>query len=435
MFNAGFASYLPSNCSLKLNPVKNNPNNSGKKACLHTISNSISFGNNYTFPNLNTEYIETNKGYIIAPTVSEIREKVDALDLYALWNELNKENEQKQYIKFQERRVENSPVMRLELERKEIYKTSPEARVMLQKLDSMDEHGKRAFIRLFCDETGFPSLETVTEKMESEILNGAHKLADDNNSAVKFIGYDSNCSMGRKCALPGKDCDGLFVIIEPPKDAPEWLAPCMRWNLKDMIRQRIVSTPSNHLPEVLTTDYIEQGLNIASELFDEANFTEEDLTRFLDNINDDSKDFVKTAEFDIRLAKMLPPDKAIRDKFYKTAMFVEVIRGGRILENQFSSEFMEKIKSSPLYKYSNIMKQQGFKDCKKQKHVLRTKMVEQFIQGSSEEQYEIIRDILHSSLSIKDVRNKEFFTNESKNGADEMGNILEMYDLLKNATV
>ncbi len=295
------------------------------------------------------------------------------------------------------------------------------------------KHNRKEFIELFCEETGFPDLKTVRKNMESEITNAIHKLAKQNDFDVCFIGYDKNCSMGRTMALPGRDCDGLFMIIDTSKhkDKP-WLAAATRWQFKDIVNQRILNTPAGSLPEVLSLDFIEDGLNLADYAYKKENFTKEDLARFSANIKDDSKDFVKCAEFNLRLVKHLKNDIETRDKFYKTSMFVELVRSGCILENNLPDKLMEKIKKSPLYQFSNLQRQEAFENIPKEKHLKRIEFLKDFDNLSTEKQFEIIKDMIYSSLHIRSAENEGLFVNINSKGEDEMGNILEMYDLLMN---
>ena len=156
-----------------------------------------------------------------------------------------------------------------------------EAQEYVQLLDTVKTHSlQREFVSAFCEETGFPSFDKVTENINNEITTAVHLLSQRRNFDVKFIGYDSNCSVGRGIPLPGTDCDALFVIIEPKSNDIPYIAEGTRWMLKDNINQRILSTPALSLPEVLTTDYINQGLELAEKTFTKANFSKKDLERF-----------------------------------------------------------------------------------------------------------------------------------------------------------
>ena len=150
------------------------------------------------------------------------------------------------------------------------------------------------------------------------------------------------------------------------------------------------------------------------------------------NINDNSTDFVKAGEFNIRLAELLPNDKETRDLFYKTAMLVELVRNGTILENNFSPEFMTKIKKSQLFKYSNIIRQEGLKDKIKHKHHVRRQLAEDFDNMLIREQFSVIKDMIYSSLKINLINNSAIFMNTSNSGENEMGNILDLFSALMN---
>ena len=314
----------------------------------------------------------------------------------------------------------------------EMMAPNKEAQALIKVLDKLNPKQKKEFVRAFCDETGFPDLSLVRKNMEAEIIENIHSMAEKNDFDVKFVGYDSNCSMGKDTAYPGRDCDALFMIIDTKGDKVPWFAGQMRWQFKDNVNQRILCTPAGGLPELLSADFIEDGLKIADSAYMQAEFDEEDLKRFTKNLDDNSKDFVKAAEFNIQLAGFLPEDKEIRDKFYKTAMFVELLREGKVLENNFPDEFLSKIKKSPLYKYSNIIRQNGLKSDLKEKHKNRIETAKNFDKMSTEAQFQLVLDMIKSSLYIKDAKSPELFVNVNSGGVDEMGNILEMYDMLSH---
>ncbi len=312
----------------------------------------------------------------------------------------------------------------------EMIAPNKEAQAFIRVLDNLNLEQKKEFIQAFCNETGFPNLSFVRKNMEAEITENIHSMAQKNNFDVKFVGYDSNCSVGKNTAYPGSDCDALFVIIDTKGDKTPWFAGQMRWEFKDNVNQRILSTPAGSLPELLSTDFIEDGLKIADSAYMQTDFNEDDLRRFCENLYDNSKDFVKAAEFNIELAGYLPENSEIRDKFYKTAMFVELFREGQILENNFSKEFSDKIKKSPLYKYSNIIRQCGLKSDLKEKHKKRIETAEKFHKMSTKVQFQLILDMIKSSLYMNDTKSSELFANVDSSGNDEMGNIFEMYDML-----
>lgn len=308
-----------------------------------------------------------------------------------------------------------------------------EAAKKLEILDKLTPQQKKQFVEEFCSITGFPDYKTVVQKIENEISTSIHQLAFEEDFDVNFIGYDSNCSVGRKLPIPGSDCDGLFMIIDTKNHKEEWFPGKIRWEFKDYVNQRILSTPANHLPEVLSTDFIEQGLEYAQSAFDEYNFSDADLKRFEAHLNDNSNDFVKSAEFNIKLAQKLPNDISIRERYYKTAMLAEVIRDGVVCENNLDADLYNKILNSSLYKYSNLMKQKGLKPALKSKYIQRQTLSSDFHTMSTEKQFQLIKDILYYSFNkTQDNENKKYFSNAESGKKNAMGNIVEMYDLVLN---
>ena len=301
----------------------------------------------------------------------------------------------------------------------------------LKLLDNLAAEQKRQFLQDFQSLTGFPDLSKVTGNIEREIHSSIHKLARQEKFDVVFIGYDSNCSVGRKIPFPGSDCDGLFMIINPKANKEPWFPGKIRWDLKDHINQRILSTPAEHLPEVLSIDFIERGLEIGENAFKKCNFSEADLKRFEELLKDNTGDYVKSAEFNIRMAQQMPKDTLTREQYYKTAMLAEIIRDGRIQENNFDKKLYDRIMNSQLYKYSNIMKQKGLKNSLKSKYIERKTLKDDFNQMSLEEQFQLIKDILYVSFNRSPSgQNKKYFSNINKNNTNEMGNIEKMYRLI-----
>ena len=189
----------------------------------------------------------------------------------------------------------------------------------LKALDNLTLLEKKAFVNEFCAMTGFPNFKKVKENMESEFKGALLSLGENEGFKTLFIGYDKNCSLGRGQAFPGSDADALFAIIDDRHQPYSWYAGKIRWDVKDIINQRILCTHAGGLPEVLSINFINQGLDMADCAFKKADFSEEDLKRFGTNLKNDSNNFVSAAEFNIRMAKQLPKRGDVRDTFYKTA--------------------------------------------------------------------------------------------------------------------
>ncbi len=338
-------------------------------------------------------------------------------DLQAFWDDIKYENPEKEYFN-----PDRGPYIAPNIE----------AIRKLSILDNLSLRQKKEFVDLFCIETGFPDLDKVKQKAESEIEQSIHSLAQREDFDVKFIGYDKNSSIGRGVAIPGSDCDALFMIIDPKEHKEPWYPGAIRWQFKDFVNQRLLCTHASGLPEVLSVSYIEKGLKLANEAFQKAEFSSEDIERFEKNLADDTNDFVKSAEFNIRLASFIPKDDDKRTQYYKSAMLVELIRDGIVNENNFSPDFMRKIKKSPLFRFSNLMKQRGLNNKLKEKHLKRLQLIKDFKSMSLDEQFSIVRDIIYFSFMQKNYEHKEYFENIDSNNQNEMGNIIEMYSLILN---
>ena len=110
-----------------------------------------------------------------------------------------------------------------------------------------------------------------------------------------------------------------------------------------------------------------------------------------------------------------------------------IIRDGVVCENNFDKELYDKILNSSLYKYSNLMKQNGLKHSLKNKYIARKTLKDDFYQMSTEQQFQLIKDILYYSLNrVSDNENKKYFHNVKSGNNNEMGNIERMYDLVMN---
>ena len=306
-----------------------------------------------------------------------------------------------------------------------------EAIEKLKILDNLTSSQQENFIDAFCSITGFPNFKSVVKNIENEIISSISGLAKKEDFDIKFVGYDANCSVGRGLPIPGSDCDGLFMIIDTKKHKEPWYPGKIRWDFKDYVNQRILSTPANHLPEVLSTDFIDKGLQIAQKAFEQCNFSKTDLKVFEELLHDDSKDFVKSAKFNIVLAQKIPNEGLNREMYYKTAMLAEIIRDGKICMNNFDRELYKKIITSPLYRYSNIIKQRGLKKSLKSKYISRQTLENDFYKMDTNERFELIKDILYFSFNkTRKDKNEKYFSNIGIDSFDEMGNIETMYKLI-----
>ena len=299
-----------------------------------------------------------------------------------------------------------------------------------QQLDNI----KNSFTADFCNETGFPNLNKVSEKMESAILNCANDLSKDIKADLLFVGYDKNCSLGRKLALPGSDCDGLFIVFD--KNPVESLI--LKAGIPYTIDQRMINMPINHAPEVFNIDEIHNGFNIVNSAFEKLRkeLRATDYENFEINILRNDNDFVRAGDFNIRLGKYIPQEQKI---FISMMSYLaEYIRNGRILVNNLDNKTINLIKNSPLYQYGNITRQEGLSGVLKPKIKALQNLENDFNSKTPDEKYNLIKDILLSTLNKKVSASNEKYFKSAGNGTDmntELGNIIEMYQQLFQAAI
>ncbi len=328
---------------------------------------------------------------------------------------------------------ENIKYENAEIEQESRFVPNPAAH-KLRALDNLSYFEKREFVDDFCKMTGFPDFAKVAARMDKEITGAIYKLSGQEGFDVLFIGRDRNSSLGRQMAFPGSDPDALFYIINPQGEKPWWFAGDIRWKLKDNINQRVLSTHAGSLPEVLTLDYIKEGLELVDETFKKLDFSGADLERFKENLFDNSNDFIKSAEFNIRIANAILPAQE-KEKAYKTGMFVELIKDGKILANNFDEETLSRIENSVLYKYSNIIKQGGLQNNVKNKLTERVPLAQDFNGYSDDEKFSIVKDIIRKSflLEPENTANEKYFSSGNGSGGDQMGNNWELWGALMSS--
>lgn len=304
----------------------------------------------------------------------------------------------------------------------------------LKVMDEMTECEKYYFTKDFCKITGFPDFNKIADVMNNELQNSLSKLEETMQHKVLFAAYDSNCSLGKKLALPGSDADGMFVIIDKINDPFEQGE--MRYLISKNVNKRIINITQSYLPEVFSVEQIREFLNISEKSYErmQKDLKPSDFERFEKNLSYDGKDFVKAAEFNILLGKYTPK---IEDKWNlcSLGMLVELLRDGAILRNSLDEDTLNLIKGSKLYKYSNIMRQNGLKEINKSKLKHRKHIPPIKDEFKIEEHFQLIKSILFASLGVQDKNpdNAKYFKNLDSEGLSTIqeGNIFDMYAMIR----
>lgn len=287
---------------------------------------------------------------------------------------------------------------------------------IFSQLDNLTTKGQKAFVREYCEMTGFPDIKKVSQNIEDEIIAKINQMSKKGKNKVLFAGYDANCSVGRRMALPGSDCDGLFVVMENRCNEN---VNCMV--LGDSINQRLVETTGKHYPEVWSFEDMKEAINQVEDIFSRhLKMFPQKLEQYKSLLTYDGKDFIRAAQFNVDVADLIE-NKFQKDMACRAAFFVEYLRAGKILLNNMDSDKIRFIKNSALYRFSNVTRQEAFQKEVKPKLQNRIRLAHDFSDMSGREQFEMCRNIMKSSCGVMLEETKDFFKNF------DMGNINALY--------
>jgi len=293
-----------------------------------------------------------------------------------------------------------------------------EAENYVKALDNLDSAQKKEFVKEFCLQTGFPDLDKVKSKIDKEIIKTVNNVCRNAGYKPLFIGYSSACSAGRGTALPGSDCDGLFIAVDKKID----FRALNRAILGDSINQRLINAAGEHYPELFNIHQLMEYVQLADKLFKKFK-TPGKIESYKKNLLRSDSDFIKAGGFNIDLAAEVKNPKT-KNMLYLTSLFVEELRAGNVLINNLDKETLQKIKSSALYKYSNAARQEGFQNNTKAKWENRKKLCKKFPRMNPDEQFEICREIFKSSLGIVKAHGGNCFEYA------DLGNIKEFINII-----
>ena len=291
---------------------------------------------------------------------------------------------------------------------------NPKSEKYIEKLKKLSPLEKRAFVKEYCEMTGFPDLEAVSKKIENEILTNFEKGCELEDSKPLFVGYDINNSIGRRKALPGSDCDGLICITEDSKHNPSLY-------LAHTVNQRIINMSGMHYPESLSLPFLKYCISTAEEL--SAQIASPDkIAQYEKNLSYDGKSWIKAAQFNIDLASKTR-EYWEKQYVFRACLFVEKLRAGKILLNNLPEDFIKYVKNTAIYKYSNIARQEALQKTLKPKIANRDEFCRRFNEMKLNEKFEICRELFEISLGKNSTsRTKEIFE------PFDFGDMLEMYD-------
>ena len=328
---------------------------------------------------------------------------------------------------------------------------NPAAKENLSFLDDLSIKEKKIVVDEYKIMTGLPNFKTVNKNMSKEAINAINQIAKENQFKTLYAGYNNSCSMGKELALPGSDIDGLVYLIDDKSGANQYY----RYLLGTKINQRLLETGADHYPEVIPYLQAKEFINLAEESFSKQKFSDKELKGFDKAIDNFDENYVKAADFNIKIIKNINIDEKIILKmkkdnlpqesienatkqykwdFLATCQMLENYRQnkGNTLLNNLDSNTKELFENSCLYKYSNITQQKAIMPYTKDKLLERPKVLKNFDEWSLEKQFDFVKTTIYSSFQIKPSKDNPFYKLFTNSGEHTFGpdSQPKMYELL-----
>lgn len=305
---------------------------------------------------------------------------------------------------------------------------------------------KGEFVERFKEITGFPDFKKVAQKIENEFIKTIKAAVNASqkrySTAVKIIaaGYDPTCAVGLGKAFPGSCLRNPFIVYDCKK--PSFFSPHWQFSGSDMVElqfrdffrdetdQRILEVEFNkldgmpHLPQMFLMKDLPKRLKFFdkydSKIDADVGYALDWLKSYIFcDLKDKKLDPVEGALYNIKLSKLFPnsepadiPTKEKRSRAKYLATFIESIRDGKYLIKDEDSMFDLKniIDSSPFASYSNITQIKARKNLIAQgdfsflpeKFSHREKLEKEFNKMSTEDQFDLVKEIIKASYGIAD---------------------------------
>lgn len=274
--------------------------------------------------------------------------------------------------------------------------TSAEIVGEIDKLHTAEQ--KTAFVQSFCDETGFPNLAEVSKRIEDHAREVTQKAAEQSGVRVLYSGYNSTCSVGKDCALPGSDIDGWFTIIDGNEDDKGKFLGKVK-ELTNPLLLSVTGSRTDDRPDVVTKDEFFGSLKIADDVFKSSKEMQGKTANYQRNIDALHTDWTQAGEFNIDLARSIQYDKD-KTPMVRAALVCEILKNGR----HFTPRLEEPIISdNPLYQFSNTQQMQKHQKTLKDKHLRRLEELAKFGTMSTDEKFDLVKSIIR--LTFKSNRN------------------------------
>ncbi len=329
----------------------------------------------------------------------------------------------------------------------------------LDKLFSYSD--KASFIEKYCDFTKFPNLRQISDNMHNTFINCVNKISNNfysryGNSGYEVLdaGYDPTCSLGLKKAFPGSDLDKGYVILKGNEydSRNECIVNDFKGKLWEELDQRIVSL--NH-PDTAIDVYTEK------QIVDKINWLDDIIKKDTESLrnyftvitgvltfpiwfpiacyqiskekDDDLTDPYKAAWFNRDLAKLIKTPRE-RENAKNFAFFIEAVRENLKSTKDFTktAPLFDRLKSSSFVSRSNVTQIPAWQKkisggYLKNKLKNRMNLEKEFYTMSTEEKYELIKDIIKYSSNDQSYKVVKYFQNDD----DIAGRYEELLEALK----
>lgn len=270
------------------------------------------------------------------------------------------------------------------------------------------------FMDYFNSITKFPNLKKVSENIENEFIRMLKEKPlklQDRKFDVIVAGFDQNCSVGKKLALPGSDVDKPFVVLrgvfgENSTNKNKEIVDEFNTHLWTNTDQRILSYNHNSsFPVVYTVDQIDKILKKIDPYAKELNYNHE---KWMSLIENEYKDLMKAAEFNILLSQNFPQKEfnqssniVDREMLKNFAYIIETIRDGKkVFVSPDYEIFKTILVESPFYRYSNIAQLKALENSiasgqeQKQKIIKRKSLEKEFATWNTDKQFRFIKTLV-----------------------------------------
>ncbi len=292
---------------------------------------------------------------------------------------------------------------------------NPQVWACIERVKGLPEHLKKVFVKEYCAMTGFPDMAKITENIDKAIVDAVNNLSESRGVKPLFVAYDSNNSVARNRAIPGGDCDSLLYVIDKYDSNFE----VNRASIGNNMNQRLLETTGSAFPELFPLENLIQAIREADEIF-QKNGLFFKIPLYRDNLLYSGESFVKAGEFNIDIAKYAK-DKEQRNRLCQASMFAEKLRAGKVLVNNLDKDILDRIKNSAMYKYGNVMRQEGLKHKLKDKLSNRIDLCQEFIKADDDKKFEICVGLIERSFGVENPLIKK------SDRQHNMGDIISFY--------